>query len=147
MVKRKVCETLWNGWTTKARFQKKAGSQCLFGCRASAEDCIEHYCCCPVVEKAWYAKLRTRCVSSRRLSAWMLAEGMQDLDEYLTSTALIIYGTYRAFNLYNTSGRTHPDKAYASICQYVNRAVEGHSKASIVLNSVWSKADGLNFPA
>ena len=72
---------------------------------------------------------------------------MQDLDEYLTSTALIIYGTYRAFNLYNTSGQTYPDKAYASICQYVNRAVEGHSKASIVLNSVWSKADGLNFPA
>ena len=67
---------------------------------------------------------------------------MQDLDEYLTSTALTIYGTYRAFNLYNSSGQTYPDKAFASISQYVNRAVEGHSKASLVLNSVWNKAGG-----
>ena len=39
-----VFKTLWNGWTTAARFQEV--KPCVLGCSPSAEDRIEHYACC-----------------------------------------------------------------------------------------------------
>ena len=40
-------KTLWNGWTSE---QTKPNNRCKFRCSCTAEDAIEHYCTCPVVQ-------------------------------------------------------------------------------------------------
>lgn len=46
--------TLWNGWATGRRFQRRAS--CFFGCTAG-DDSIEHYADCPHVSAAVYREL------------------------------------------------------------------------------------------
>ena len=40
----------FNGWHTKARYQKRSGSTCLFCQLEESEDSIEHIICCPVIQ-------------------------------------------------------------------------------------------------
>ena len=118
-----VFKTLWNGWTTAARFQTVA--PCVLGCSPTAEDRIEHYCRCPFTHEllvGWMG-LSDRLVS---LPAFLLA--LPDMtDASITLVSVVVYAMFRA-----TSHFRHcsvcPDHAVVVdyLQQMCKNAVMGH---------------------
>ena len=57
--------TIWNRWTAERRFQRRssAANVCKLGCSSTAEDSIEHYCQCRVLDaivSKYYQRKSTR---------------------------------------------------------------------------------------
>ena len=48
----------FNGWHTEARYQRRAGSVCLFCQREDSEDSIEHILRCPFINDLFPASLK-----------------------------------------------------------------------------------------
>lgn len=134
-----VFRTLFNGWCTERRFQRrwKHTNKCVLGCGGEAEDSIEHYCCCPAVQDTLRSQLRILIPSCSALSFFMLNETHTDPDTYLTSCALITYAAYNATNYYRNSGTTTYWIARDHLRQVLIQATYGHPKSRAFLDSRW----------
>ena len=137
-----VFKTLWNGWTTAARFQSAA--PCVLGCSATAEDRIEHYCHCHFARELlvrWMG-LRESLVS---LPAFLLAlPDMSDTD--ITLVSVVVYAMFRA-----TSHFRHysgcPDRAVVVdyLQQMCQNAVMGHRSTKVLDQATrWRHCAGLS---
>ena len=114
--------TLWNGWTTAARFQQVGA--CVLGCSSTAEDRIEHYAFCPHfirLTSGWLG-LHNRLAN---LEGFMLvADDMSDKEIALMAVA--VYAMHRATAFYRqqpTPSREQAQDFLQSACQ---SAVSGH---------------------
>ena len=97
-VRAAVFSTLFNRWVTDRRMRTMRGSRrsCLLGCSPQANDSIEHYMHCPVVQDWASSRLRAGGSPRSPMERWMLATPLGD-DE-LRRTATTIYVTYRTTN-------------------------------------------------
>ena len=145
LVPPRVCaaglRTIWNGWCTERRFQRRWGESnvCMLGCKGGAEDSIEHYPQCPVVQQAIRSQLRVRVPNGRAMSFWMMNECPEhDYEEFLTAYALIIYATYNATNTYRHNGVSDSERALDCVKQFVIQGVRGHEKATQFLDTGYS---------
>ena len=87
-----VFRTLWNGWTTRARFQQTGC--CALACSPDAADKIEHYAHCP-----FFARLISHWLGlPKRLACLegflLVADSMSDND--LALMAVAVYAMHRA---------------------------------------------------
>ena len=112
---------------------------CMLGCKGGAEDSIEHYPQCPVVQQAIRSQLRVCVPNGRAMSFWMMNECPEhDHEEFLTAYALIIYASYNATNTYRKNGIRDSERALDCVKQFVIQGVRGHEKATQFLDNRYS---------
>ena len=123
-----VFRTLWNGWTTAARFQ--GTHRCVLACSPTAEDRIEHYACCPFFRRLiinWMG-LDPRLVS---LAGFLLAAPvMSDQEVVLVSVA--VYAMHRATAHFRNGGAPAPQVVTDFLQQMCQSAVFGHSSLMVL---------------
>ena len=134
-----VFHTVWNGWTTERRFQRRRGPKnvCLLGCSITAEDAVEHYCRCPVVLKAAHCVLRISYPPELALDVWTLNTSWVDDECHLVCVGILIYGTYCACNQIRHQGISGAEQAYDCLVQNCKRATAGHPPTMKLLDSAW----------
>ena len=122
--------TLWNGWTTAARFQK--GGCCVLACSPSAEDRVEHYCHCPFffhLVTVWLG-LENRLAS---LPGFLLvADNMSNRDIALMAVA--VYAMHRATAHYRQASSPCPEQVRDFLQATCQNAVRGHRQSSVFLD-------------
>lgn len=134
-----VFTTLWNGWCTHRRFQRRGWptNKCLFKCSVAAEDSIEHYCRCPVVLRVSEKLLHISYPPELGLDIWALSSGcFHDIDK-LRTIALLIYGAFNAFNSIRYKGISCEEQAYQAIVQHIKQGTSGHAECTRHLDSRW----------
>ena len=99
-VRAAVFGTLWNRWNTHRRWQRRhhKSNHCLFQCKSTAEDSIEHYCCCNTVKTAMRRFLKLDPFYFANIHTFTLSNTHIQDTETLTTIALLIYGTYTTTN-------------------------------------------------
>ena len=138
-----VIRTLFNGWTTHRRFQRRhlASNICCFECRTAfhteAEDSLEHYCKCPVVLNLLRSKLRVEVARENALRFWLL-DILHATDDLLRSCAVHIYACYMTYNMCSHS---HKERSVAEISdavgQHLIQSVRGHPALTRWLDDRW----------
>ena len=126
-----VFRTMWNGWTTAARFQRTAC--CVLACSHTAEDRIEHYCKCPFfvnLVTAWLG-LPDRLAS---LAGFLLsADGMSNKE--LALMAVAVYAMHRATAYFRRAASVPlPDQVRDFLQTTCQNAVRGHRSSSLLLD-------------
>lgn len=134
-------KTLWNGWTTERRFQRRWGASniCRFMCSDTAEDSIEHYCRCPIVLRVAHSILHIHYPNEQALNVWMLNNHWIDNPEVMTCVAILIYGTFNAFNSIQHNGISCSQQAYVCIVQHCRQGVMSHPASTRVLENCWQR--------
>jgi hypothetical protein len=137
-----VLHTLFNGWTTHRRMQKRKAltNLCVFKCNATAEDSIEHYCRCSVVQRIALRTLKIEYVPEQALNLWSLSSKGLDNDSHLISIAILQYGVYNAFNTLRNSPVNDSQQAYHCILQHCRQGVFGHPKCMKHFDSRWTES-------
>jgi len=143
LVPPRVCasafRTIFNGWTTHRRFQKRhlPTNVCVLGCSRTAEDNIEHYCRCPAILQVLRTKLRLAVAREKALSFWML--DCPNDEEVLICSAVSSYAGYIACNHYRHAD-TAPsiEQAIDALGQYIIQSASGHPKLMSFLDSRWA---------
>ena len=85
-----VFVTLWNGWCTHRRFQRRLlpSNRCVLGCIGGAEDAIEHYCRCPTILRVARHTLKFSYAVQGALDLWALNNSwLDDKDNLRVCTA------------------------------------------------------------
>ena len=131
--------TIFNGWTTKRRFQ--AYAKCQFGCSGwHHEDSLEHYARCPVIHELRYKRLNLRIQpwTTAIFLALHLPHDHND-DTTLTKVALLIYATYKTYNTIRHDNTAHRDKGFILdlMDQHTVEGAFGHPKATKVLDTAY----------
>ena len=126
-----VFRTMWNGWTTAARFQKTAC--CVLACSPTAEDRIEHYCKCPFFTNlinTWLG-LPDRLAN---LAGFLLsADGMSDKEMVLIAVA--VYAMHRATaHFRQVAVAPQPNQVRDFLQTTCQNAVRGHRSSSLLLD-------------
>ena len=123
-----VFRTLWNGWTTAARFH--GARRYVFACSTNAEDRIEHYACCPFYRRLiinWVG-LDPRLAS---LAGFLLvAPVMSDHEVALVSVA--VYAMHRATPHFRNGSTPAPQVVTDFLQQMCQSAVFGHSSLRLL---------------
>jgi hypothetical protein len=132
-----VFKTLWNGWSTETRFQRKhsQSNRCRFKCSSEAGDSIEHYCRCPVVRQVSYKHLHLQYNLCDALNVWCLNTSLLDKPHILTCVAILIYGAFNAYNSIRHNTISSSSQAYNCIVQHCLQGVSGHGASAKVLGS------------
>ena len=127
--------TLWNGWVSARRMRSLDGREgaCIFGCRAEAQDSIEHCAHCSVV--AMFARrtlgLAPAPSAARRLEHFLgldLPDAVRDRDAALRR-ALRTAAVYRAHCLVRHGRLTRGAEAAEALPQCVRELTRGHASA------------------
>ena len=136
-----VFKTLWNGWVTERRFQRRDGQQnhCKFKCNRHAEDSIEHYCRCPVVMEVLQKMLHLHYPKEEALNVWLLNTAWVENHSVGACVALLVYGTYSAYNSIRHKGISNTAQARDCIQQHIKQGVLGHHASTKVLNNCWNR--------
>ena len=127
---------VWNRWCTGRRFQRSVckGACCRFGCSISAHDSIEHYALCPVLRNVAVGHLH--CDLFLSLPGFLLCGG--EKDNILIVRALLVYGTYRAHNVYRAQDVVaSPARAADCIMTFIRQAAARHPKSLRALTARW----------
>ena len=134
-----VFHTVWNGWTTERRLQRRRGPKnvCLLGCSSSAKDSVKHYCRCPIVLKAANYVFRISYPPELALDVWTLNTSWVDDEKHLACVGILIYGTYCACNQIRHQGISGAEQAYDCVVQDCKRATAGHTPTMKLLDSAW----------
>ena len=125
-----VFRTLWNGWTTKARFQQHGC--CVLGCSDMAQDRIEHYACCPhlrALVTVWLG-LNSRLVS---LEGFLLAADSMT-DQELCLIGVAAYAMHRATAYYRVQPAPNAERVHDFLQATCQGAVRGHPVSSKMLD-------------
>ena len=136
-----VFTTLWNGWCTHRRFQKRSSTDnvCRFKCSSTSEDSLEHYCRCPVVPRVARHILHFSYPPELALNVWMLNSYWLDIDYNMRGAALLIYGTYMAFNTIRHKGIADANQAYKCITQFCKLGAGGDDACISHLDGCWHR--------
>ena len=137
-----VFHTLWNGWCTAPRWQKRGSStnHCWLGCQGDAQDDIKHYSMCPIARDVLRKKLKIVITHNRQcLPFFMLCRHSQDDDELITLTAMYTYSIYMTTNLYRNINICDSERATQCLGQFIIQCTEGNSAMGTMLESRWSK--------
>jgi hypothetical protein len=130
-----VWRTLWNGWTTGRRFQRR-DCKCLLRCgSAYGADSIEHYagCMTTISVGAAFAGLsteRNNCLDN------FVTLGLNKHtvpDTTLVKRAVLVYAIYRTTNTLRHSPTDDADVIHDMIRQYMREGVRGHPDATLRL--------------
>ena len=139
-VRAAALSTLWNRWATARRFQ--TSRPCVLRCSQTAQDCIEHYACCPVVRDVAAAHLRLRLRSHpEALADFLLIDLPPDPapeENVLCRMALLVAAVYAATNSARHNPPAHVDEARAMVQQAIGNAAAGHRHTERVLSQVWT---------
>ena len=122
--------TLFNGWTTEARFQRVG--PCVLGCSCTAEDRIEHYVCCPHFAwliTSWFG-LHQRHVSLA--SFLMVADNMSD--EEMALIAVAVYAMHRGTAFYRNQQQPNMQQIRDFLQHTCQTAVREHPKAAKIFD-------------
>ena len=135
-----VFMTMWNGWCTHRRFQNRSSrsNHCVFKCNDTSEDSLEHYCRCPVVLRAAKHIFHIDYSPGIALDLWTLNSYWLDVDDNLRGLALLIYGTYNAFNTIRHHGISNSDQAFHYIHQHCKLGCGGDTKCIRYIDSRWN---------
>jgi len=136
-----VLRTFFNGWCTERRFQRRYCSSniCMLGCRAGAEDSIEHYCRCPALRTVLKSRLRVSVPNFKGLSFWLMNDSCVEEEELLICSALINYAGYMATNMFRNSTRAANNEVAANaISQFITQSAIGHPATARFLDSRWA---------
>lgn len=136
-----VFHTLFNGWCTHRRMQRRRSptNKCVFHCCENAEDSIEHYCRCKVVHRVSKHTLHMEYPSSMGLDVWALNSGWLDSSERLMGVGILIYGVYNAFNTLRYSPVTDSQQGFHCIVQHCKQGALGHAASMSFLDSRWAQ--------
>jgi len=136
-----VFTTCWNGWCTHRRFQKRhlPTNVCVFKCSSSSEDSLEHYCRCPVILKAARHTLHFSYPEEMGLDLWVLNSSWLDIDYNMRSLALLVYGTYMAFNRIRHGFVSDSHQAFLCITQFCKLGAGGHNGCISHLDGCWMR--------
>ena len=139
-VRAAVISTAWNRWATERRWQRRNAENkcCVFQCRPEAEDSIEHYQHCPIIQEAHWRHIRLRPDGrGSLLPAWILGRGLCKEDK--VRAAIGAYATYRTFNLQKFGQKLSQEEVIEAFGQYVREAALRHRKAEAIILSTWSR--------
>ena len=134
-----MLHTLFNGWCTHRRMQLRnaPGNQCVFRCKQGAEDSIEHYCRCDVVQRVAQHVFRLQYPAELGLDIWSLNSAWLNDDDRLRSIGILVYGTYNAFNTLRHKPIDDPNQAYHCILQHCKQGAFGHDLCMRHLDTRW----------
>ena len=135
-----VFRTIFNGWVTHRRYQRRSAPSnlCMLGCSGHSEDSIEHYCRCPAVLKILERRLRIIVSPAQALAFWMMACPSSN-DDILMCSALSTYAGYMAFNKYRKIGRPQNiERAIDAMGQYLIQSAYGHPNVGRFLDNRWT---------
>ena len=136
-----VFSTVWNRWATHRRYQQRSRltNICRFGCSDTAEDAIEHYAYCPLVQDLGARYLRLQPRRQVNMHTFMMCNPAVSTEEDLTAAALLVYAAYRAFNHQRHSAPGGATRAFLSdaLRQWVREGAMGHSSAMGVMRQRW----------
>ena len=136
-----VFTTLWNGWCTHRRVQRRhwASNKCVFLCKEGAEDSLEHYCRCPVVLSVASHLFHSSYPPELAMNIWALNSAWLDTPHMIRSLSLLIYGVYMAFNTLRYSRVTDTQQAFQCIAQHCKQGAFGHQECMNHLDSCWHR--------
>ena len=136
-----VFSTLWNGWCTHRRFQRRHWStnRCRFNCSETAEDSIEHYCRCPTVLRVAKHVFKFGYPAESGLDLWALNSAWLDDAHNMRSLALLVYGSYNAFNTFRYTPVANDHDAYHGIQQHCKQGTAGHPASIKHIDSMWTR--------
>ena len=138
--------TIWNRWTTAARFQNDG--ICLLCQQIRTEDKIEHYSRCPVTKDFGRKFLRLNRDHDLNLHTFTLTNPRIDTTERLTSTALLIYAVYNLTNTLRKDGeKLTRQEAYNALTQHAREAVRGHPRSARILRQLWTENKATPLPS
>ena len=135
-----VFKTLWNGWCTHRRFQRRLWdtNRCLFGCKGEAEDSLEHYCRCPIVLSVAKDSLKFSYEGVDAMNLWTLNHPWLDSNrDNLRAVGLLIYGTFNAFNTSRQARLSDSNQCRLCIIQYCKQGSSGHHPSMSFLDKRW----------
>ena len=140
-----VFHTIFNGWCTHRRFQRRHSKSnlCVFKCNSSAEDSIEHYCRCEVVRKVAAHTFHMSYNCEHALDLWALSSKALDNQDHLHSIGLLIYGVYNAFNSIRNGHITNAQQAFYAIVQHCKQGAMGHPRSMTHIDSRWHTAQSV----
>ena len=146
-----VFKTLWNGWCTHRRFQRRhwASNICFFKCGDScsistscsssrgAEDSLEHYCRCPVVLRVANHLFHFSYPEEMGLDLWALNSAWLDTPANMRGLALLVYGVYMAFNSIRYNKISDSAQAFHCIVQHCKQGAMGHAPSMAHMEACW----------
>jgi hypothetical protein len=138
-----VLHTLFNGWVTHRRLQRRKWptNRCVFRCSLeAAEDSLEHYCRCEVVQKVAKHTFHMSYPADQALNLWSLNSNYVDTEHNMLSVTLLIYGTYNAFNTLRHNPVGDSVQAFHCIVQHCKQGAFGHKICMSHLDSRWKQA-------
>ena len=136
-----VLRTLYNGWCTHSRFQKRQAHSniCVLGCGGNAEDSIMHYCRCRVTRSIYRKIVRLHVPEANMLAQFMLHCSRSDVE--VLGTALCIYGIYKCVCINGqAAGTADHTTSYDRARHCIIQAGRGHRGVQKFLDSRWSNA-------
>ena len=136
-----VLRTIWNGWTTKRRFQRE-GSACFPGCSPNAVDCIEHYACCAIVRRAARQHLRIQLRDwPYALTDFLMATGPPSAphptEGYIARSAIFLYAAYSATNAARHRPPADSNGSSAMLHQAIHEAARDNPTTLQILQRMW----------
>jgi hypothetical protein len=136
-----VFTTLWNGWCTHRRYQKRhlSSNRCIFGCGSRGEDSIEHYCRCPIVMRVANHQFHFSYPLTSAIDLWMLNSYWLDIDDNFRGFALLVYGAYMAFNSIRHNSISDSEQLFRCIVQFCKLGAGGHQKCIKYIDSCWMR--------
>jgi hypothetical protein len=143
-VRAAIFSTIWNRWNTHRRWQRRhyATNTCLFRCSPTAEDSIEHYCCCGTVKEAMRRHLRLDPFYYANIHTFTLCNTHINDMETLTTVALLIYGTYTTTNALRNcrpnNVQDHSSFAYDMLIQNIRNGAMNHRSSARTLDNRWA---------
>ena len=133
-----VLGSLWNKWPTARRLQGRA--PCLMRCSSTAQDSLEHYACCPIVQGAAHRHLSLPASQwpNALLEFLLCSPGiLEATDTHLTKRALLLYAAYSVTNtLRNMAGDMPREEIPRMLQQALWEGARGHRPAERVLMSL-----------
>ena len=137
-----VLHTLFNGWVTHRRLQRRrwATNKCVFHCCDGAEDSLEHYCRCEVVQKVARHTFHMNYPSDQALNLWSLRSDYVDKEHNMLSVGLLVYGVYNAFNTLRHNPVGDDRQAFHCIVQHCRQGAFGHQRCMEHLDSSWKQS-------
>jgi len=134
-----VFNTVWNGWCTHRRWQRRRAptNRCMFKCSSTAEDSIEHYCNCEVVKQVGRKLLRIEYPQELAFDVWLMSSEWLRNEDVLRRIGILIYGVYNAFNTIRCSQISDAKQAGLCIIQHCKQGALGHPPSLKMLDSCW----------
>ena len=106
-------------------------------CGGDAEDSIEHYARCNVVQRVAKQIFKFAYPAQLGLNVWLLNTSFIDCDDNDISVGLLIYGVYNAFNTLRYNPVSSEAQAFHCIVQMCKEGAIGDPKCMAHLDNRW----------